>query len=422
MEGTGVLPIHPQTAQSGWPPVLVAGGFFTGVVLMRELSRHGLAVYCIDPNPTQPCFRTRYGQSFVCPNPDQQPQDWVDFMLGLESRIGKGPLVVIASSDMFVTALADHAAALSDRFLFGKTSIGMQGLLATKKRQYDIAAEHGLPTPLTRFVTNEAEVEAFGKQAVFPALLKPLHFREWRTLDPEHPLFEQKLITSNSPAELLASYRLAARINPECVVQEIIEGPDTAKLCYLSCYSQKSERLGWGVVRQMRTDPIGFGSASIVEPVHDPETAEVCDRFLRSIGYTGICEIELKRDTRDGVVKLIEANPRYSLTSDAAPYMGVEIGWLHYLDLIGQPVRPVEPQRNDFRHIALFRDFACVPSYFRAGLLDWKGLFHSYRQPRYFFDFDREDPKLSYAHGIRLLRILAGAMVRQVLPKKKRRS
>ena len=406
--------------QSGWPSVLVAGGFFTGVVLMRELSRHGLDVYCIDPNPTQPAFRSRYGQSFLCPNPDLQPKEWVDFMLDLCRRIGKGPLVIIASSDMFVTALADHADKLAGQFIFCQSSIGMQGLLATKKRQYDIAAEHGLPTPLTRFVTSEAEVEAFCQKAVFPALLKPLHFREWRTLEPAHPLFEQKLITSDSPANLLASYRLAASINSECVVQEIIEGPDTAKLCYLSCYNQKSERLGWGVVRQVRTDPIFFGSASIVEPVDDPETASICDRFLRSIGYTGICEIELKRDTRDGVVKLIEANPRYSLTSDAAPYMGVELGWLHYLDLIGQLVTPVEPKQTQFRHIALFRDFACIPSYFRANLLDWHGLWQSYRQPRYFFDFDWDDPKLSFWHSLRLLRILAGAIVRNYLPKKRR--
>ena len=420
MGNRSFAPIQPLNTQAGWPPVLVAGGFFTGVVLMRELSSHGIDVYCIDPNASQPAFRSRYGESFQCPNPDLNPREWVDFMLGLCRRIGKGPIVIIASSDMFVTALAEHASKLAEHFIFCQSSIGMQGLLATKKRQYDIAAEHGLPTPLTRFVTCEAEVEEFSQRAVFPALLKPLHFREWRTLDPNHPLFEQKLITSNDAGELLASYRLAASINSECVVQEIIEGPDTAKLCYLSCYNQKSERLGWGVVRQVRTDPIFFGSASIVEPVDDTETASVCDKFLRSIGYAGICEIELKRDTRDGIVKLIEANPRYSLTSDAAPYMGVELGWLHYLDLIGQAVEPVEPRQTDFRHIALFRDFACVPSYFCAGLLDWSSLRHSYRRPRHFFDFDRNDPKLSFWHSLRLLRILAGAIVRSFLPKKRR--
>ena len=45
------------------------------------------------------------------------------------------------------------------------------------------------------------------------------------------------------------------------------------------------------------------------------------------MNYVGICEIEVKRDTRDGVVRLIEANPRFSVTADAAVYAGVDIGW-----------------------------------------------------------------------------------------------
>ena len=73
----------------------------------------------------------------------------------------------------------------------------------------------------------------------------------------------------------------------------------------------------------------------------DPETDEVCDRWLRNLGYSGICEIEMKRDSRDGRVKLIEANPRLTGGGDAAPYAGVDVCWLHYLDLIGKPVTPV---------------------------------------------------------------------------------
>ena len=95
--------------------------------------------------------------------------------------------------------------------------------------------------------------------------------------------------------------------------------------------------------KELRCDPIGFGPASVTEPVRDEETDGVCDRFLRSIGYAGICEIEMKRDTRDGQVKLIEANPRLSGGGDAAPYAGVDTCWLHYLDLIGVPVTPVVP-------------------------------------------------------------------------------
>jgi predicted ATP-grasp superfamily ATP-dependent carboligase len=43
--------------------------------------------------------------------------------------------------------------------------------------------------------------------------------------------------------------------------------------------------------------------------VVDEEIEALCDGFLSSLGYVGLCEIELKRDVHDGRVKLIEVNP-----------------------------------------------------------------------------------------------------------------
>jgi D-aspartate ligase len=93
---------------------------------------------------------------------------------------------------------------------------------------------------------------------------------------------------------------MAAEINPNVVVQEMIEGPDTAKVVYLSYYVQGGQRIASCVFRELRTGPINFGCASVVEPILDSEVESVCNRSLRSLGYKGLCEIELKRDSRDG--------------------------------------------------------------------------------------------------------------------------
>ena len=163
--------------------------------------------------------------------------------------------------------------------------------------------------------------------------------------------------------QLLQNYSLAASVNPSVLVQEIIQGADTDKRVYLSCYDSDSRRIAHAMFRELRCDPVGFGPASISEPVVDQETDEICDRFLRSIGYVGICEIEMKRDSRDGRVKLIEANPRLSGGGDAAPYAGVDLCWLHYLDAIGQRVMPVAPSAVDFRHVVLRADGRALPAY-----------------------------------------------------------
>jgi predicted ATP-grasp superfamily ATP-dependent carboligase len=132
-----------------------------------------------------------------------------------------------------------------------------------------------------------------------------VHFREWEQLPTGHPLLNKKISLASSGDELEAKYHLVESVTPAVVVQEIIEGPDDTKMVYLSCYGQGGKRLGHCLVRELRTTPIYFGSASVVEPISDPETDALCDGFFQSIGYAGLCELELKRDSRDGRVKLI---------------------------------------------------------------------------------------------------------------------
>jgi predicted ATP-grasp superfamily ATP-dependent carboligase len=404
---------HPRIDR---PPVVVAGAYQTGVVLMRNLARRKVQTCCIDCDASQPGFKTVYGKAHLCPNPDTEPAEWEQFMIELATSIDRKP-VLIPSADQFVTAIAAHAAALEPYFVFRSASVATQALLATKRRQYEIADVNGMTVPKTKFVESIEQVREFAGEAQFPCLMKPVHFREWERFPTGHPLLSQKIALANSPDELEASYRLVESVTPAVVLQEIIEGPDDAKLVYLSCYGRGSKRLGSCIVRELRTTPIYFGSASVVEPVSDPETDALCDGFFKSIGYEGLCELELKRDSRDGRVKLIEANPRYSVTADAAPYAGVDLGWLHYLDLIGEPVEPVAWNGRHFHHIVLRRDVNCFRSYLIAGLTTWGGIAKSYRSA-VFFDFDLRDWRLTIENSVYLLKVLLYPTYRRLFPKR----
>jgi predicted ATP-grasp superfamily ATP-dependent carboligase len=231
-------------------------------------------------------------------------------------------------------------------------------------------------------------------------------------------MLNQKIALAYSANELEEKYRLVESVTPAVVLQEIIEGEDDAKMVYLSCYGRGGKRLGHCLLRELRTAPIHFGSASVVEPISDPETDALCDGFFRSIGYAGLCELELKRDSRDGRVKLIEANPRYSVTADAAPYAGVDLGWLHYLDLIGEPVDPLEWNGRHFHHIVLKRDVNCFRSYLEAGLTTWGGIARTYKSA-VFFDFDLRDWRLTSETCVYLLRVLLYPTYRRFFPKRK---
>ena len=299
----------PNPAQAGpdWPPAVIAGAYQTGVLGVRSLVRRGVRATCFDWDRRNPGFRSVYGHAHLCPNPGTDPAGWLDFMIGLSGTMGGKP-VLISSSDQYVSAIAEHASKLAEHYLLSP-GVPLQGLLATKQTQYALAARHGMPMPRTQFVNSLEDVRAFARDAAFPCLMKPIHFREWQAFPKGHSLSYVKVAIAQNPAQLLGHWHLAAAVNPNVILQEIIQGPDTAKRVYLSCYDSGSRRIANALFRELRCDPVGFGPATVSEPVVDPETDEVCDRFLRSIGYSGICEIEMKRDTRDGAGETDRSQP-----------------------------------------------------------------------------------------------------------------
>ena len=403
---------NPIKAQPGWPSAVVLGAYYTGVNLVRYLVRRGVTAYCLDNDRRRQGFRSVYGTTLKCPDPDRQPAEWLAFMLELARKVGGKP-VLIPSADAFVSAMARHAEELATAYVFCRDSVALHGILATKRRQYDLAVEHGMPVPRTKFAQSPEEVAAFGSGAQFPCVIKPVRSYDWGKVPRGHPLAARKVMVATSVKDLEEKYGIVAGVNPEVVVQEVIEGPDTAKLVYLSCYSTDRRRIARCLLRELRTAPIYNGNASVVEPVEDAETDSICDRFLKSLGYTGLCEIELKRDSRDGRVRMIEANPRYTGTSDAAPYAGVDLGWLHYLDLIGQRVEMVSQSERNFRHIVLTWDFSTIGSYRRAGLLTWREIIRSYRPPVAFFDFDPRNWRVAAGTLITLLKLIVGRPIRR---------
>ena len=351
--------------------------------------RRGVRASCFDCNPSYEGFRSVYGQAFACPDPDLDPEGWLAFMIELSGKIGDTP-VLIASADQFVSAIAAHASELAGHYVVSPGA-PLHGMLATKQTQYELAAKHGMPLPRTQFVKSVDDVTAFARDAQFPCLLKPIHFREWRRFSSDHPFYDTKVVLAQSPDELVRNWRLASALTPNLIAQEIILGVDTSKRVYLSCYSRQGHRIANALFRELRCDPVGFGPATISEPIDDPEADQVCDHFLRSVGYSGICEIEVKRDARDGRVKLIEVNPRLTGNGDAAPHAGVDLCWLHYLDMIGNPVTPVAPNGRQFRHVVLRADVAAVIRYRRERLISWADVVRSYKPPLAFFDLDTHD-------------------------------
>src|SRR5690606_14924076 len=158
-------------------------------------------------------------------------------------------------------------------------------------------------------------------------------------------------------------------------------GPDE-NLVYWCGFVGPEGRVGGRLVgRKRRIVPIHYGSATFVELVDAPDVEEQCERFLVDLGYEGLCGIELKRDPRDGIAKLIEVNPRYSLWDDIGVPVGVDIANEAVRSFFGDPTVPRRPRRFDQKWVELCRDVPAALAYRNEGLLSLGAWLWSLKPP-----------------------------------------
>ena len=155
----------------------------------------------------------------------------------------------------------------------------------------------------------------------------------------EHFIYATKVKAwrANNEEELMALFeRAAAQVgHGEVMIQDFIPGDGRDQFAYCALF-KNGKALGSVTVKRNRQHPAEFGKATTyAETVDMPEVKLLSESFLRSINYYGLVELEYKRDSRDGLMKLIDVNPRtwgYHSIGSAA---GVDFPYMLFSDQIG---------------------------------------------------------------------------------------
>ena len=128
----------------------------------------------------------------------------------------------------------------------------------------------------------------------------------------------------------------------EPLVQELIPGDDDALFTLGSYLDRDGEPLGLFCGRKLRQTPRGgIGTCRVGEALWDEEVVDRGLTLLRALEFTGLSQVELKRDARDGMLRLMEVNPRLWQWHGLAAACGVDLPRIAYEDLIGERPEPV---------------------------------------------------------------------------------
>ena len=302
-----------------------------GLAAIRSLGRRGLRVLALDHRPYALGFRSRYAEPRLAPDPIDDEDGFIEALSQIADETD-GPLPVFPTHDEHVNAIARHVGVLEARYRFPFPSWEVLERIQSKRHQLETAEAAGLPVPRTFHPTSRDEALAAGEELGFPVMVKPSANVGFRR---SHG---RQLFRCQNAADLERAYEAAAPYEP--MVQELIPGGDEELFTLGSYVSTDGEALGLFSGHKLRQTRGYMGSARIGEAVWVEEVVEQGLAFLRALGYRGISQVETKRDPRDGRYKLMEINPRLWQWHSLAAACGVDLPYIAYRDLVGDPLPP----------------------------------------------------------------------------------
>ena len=131
-----------------------------------------------------------------------------------------------------------------------------------------------------------------------------------------------------------------------------------------------------------------FGTNSLMEsiPISDVTSIKkTTETYLNQLGYHGLMEAEFKRDTQDGIFKLLEINARSWWQNSLPTKCGINIVFMAYLDAIGKEIKYTEDYEAGIKWIHFLNDLrSSIKTSNNSTLKEWVSSLHGIKDWAYF--------------------------------------
>lgn len=368
-------------------PAVVFGLFETGLGVARSLGRRGIPVIGIDYKKDIGCY-SRYIESLISPHPLSQEREflaWISCKFSDEST----RLPTFITSDIFLTAFQKNREFLEQFFQFNLPDPLLLRSIQDKYLQVQLAERSGIPVPKTIVAGTGLRIDPDSLSAMdFPVFIKGLEVNHWRNKISS----SIKGFPANTPKEALDIIKRIMEQDVAVIIQELIPGEDINHVKYCTYISSSGQILGEFCLRKIRQNPIHFGIGVVVESIYDRKILYQGRKLFSGLGYSGIGSAEFKFDNRDGILKLIEINPRYWQQNFLSTACGINFPYLNYLDLVGERVIHTKPYKTGIKWVNRYMDFDAFMKYKAEGSLSFYAWRQSLRGRKVFSDFIWSDP------------------------------
>jgi predicted ATP-grasp superfamily ATP-dependent carboligase len=351
---------------------VILGGAHGSLSMARSLGRRGIPVWFIADEPLITRF-SRYVTRTLAWDGADHP-DAAGRLLELGHRHKLNGWVLLAGGDPEVRLVAQNHGALAKLFRLTTPPWEQVQWAFDKHRTYERAASLGIDCPQSFYPRGTADVARI--DARFPLILKPT------VRNSRNAFTIEKAWRVDDRAALIARYEQALAMVGEdaIVVQELIPGRGSAQFSYAAVWDNGAPVASL-VATRARQYPIDFGyTSTYVRSIEHPAIEAAACRFLASIDYDGLGEVEFKYDARDGRYKLLDVNARSWTWNGLGAAAGVDFADLLWRIKMGETVPPARG-RAGAAWINLSRDFVAAVQEMRAGTLSISDYVRSLHSP-----------------------------------------
>lgn len=361
------------------PAVVIPADRPAALGIARSLGRRGIKVFGVDQDAYAIAMASRYMTPRPIPGADGSDEQRLEHLLKLGKELGEAVLYPIRDNDVLLCS--KYRAELQPYYRYVMSDHETITNVLTKDGLHKVAEKFNIPSPRVIWANSLEEIIQIGDQLPFPVVLKPVFSPSWLQDDiaaivrNDHISGPSKVVFCHDMNRLVEMYKKISVFDPRMIIEEYIPGEDSSLLYFCFYLNRQSKILASFAGIKERILPVGFGSATFVRSFYDSKLEEASLELLSAVEYKGLGGVEFKRDSRDGIYKLIEFNARLGMWDSYGARCGVDIPYVSYRDALGLKVEPEFQYRNGVRWIDFQRDVRAFIIYRRHGKLTfWRWL------------------------------------------------
>lgn len=385
--------------------VILGSNYYIGLSAIRCLGIQGIYTVAVDYSD-----KDRYGadskycsEKIISPHYRQDKEGFIKFLKDYASKEILPP-VLIPCHDSYVEVIDEYLDELKEFYLIPQTEKGIYTKAMNKETLHRLATEKGVLVPETVRVNEDNFFEKIETIIKYPCIVKPTDSPSFVAK------FRKKIFKVNNRAELEEALNKASEAGLEVIVQRIIPGFDDHMYTFDAYLNQDAKVTHWSTCQKFRQYPINFGASVYTGQRYVPELYDIGAKFLQDIGYKGFAEIEFKKDAETGQYYLIEINVRITNFNNLLYKVGLNIPYITYRELTGDPLEPKAITENTNRVFwYAYEDLLAIKDYVKTGQLSLGQVISSFFKPKAYAVWSLDDPKPSFSY----FKMMAGKLFKR---------